>query len=472
MIKSNVKPIDEPRRFEPHELFFSLTDKQGRIRYGNQVFTRVSAYEQEELLGKPHNLIRHPDMPRCVFRLLWDYIQSGKTIAAYVKNLAADGRYYWVLAVAMPCRDGYLSIRLNPSSPMFTATKSLYAEVLAFESAVEADQGKQAAIEQSTVRLVEGLKKLGFDTYEDFMCSALKAELLSREVAVKANPNTQPIASGSTSAALTELLSGLAGVKRQLQNVFSSMDVFETLSQQLSSKQEAMQDLGPSLSILALNANLSATRLGDEGVVLTAVSKLLGEQSKAADQRIARLLQRMQPCCKTAQSACFEIAVSQLEAEICESFAVELAESYAQGSDDLIAESLAFLTGELTKRCQGVLDSLHALWSDTRLMNEASLELERSVSQMQFSQLNGKMDLSTRSDSANFESIFDDVSAIIVSAKQDCYEISDLLDKTVKQLRPLLEIDSKLRLDLCSVDLATTEIVSTSAEAFDTAALA
>ena len=137
MITARVTPINEARHFAPHELFFSLTDDKGRIHYGNQVFTRVSGYEEHQLLGQPHNLIRHPDMPRGVFRLFWDYLGAQKTIAAYVKNLAADGRYYWVLAVATPSRDGYLSVRLNPSSQFFDLVKKAYAGTLAIESPLE-----------------------------------------------------------------------------------------------------------------------------------------------------------------------------------------------------------------------------------------------------------------------------------------------------------------------------------------------
>jgi PAS domain S-box-containing protein len=106
--------INEPRFFTAEELFFSTTDPKGRIQRANSVFQRIAGYSWDELKNKPHNLIRHPDMPRVVFRILWDYIQSDRPVVAFVKNLAQDGRYYWVVALVAAIPEGYLSVRFKP----------------------------------------------------------------------------------------------------------------------------------------------------------------------------------------------------------------------------------------------------------------------------------------------------------------------------------------------------------------------
>ncbi|HPE46849.1 MAG TPA: PAS domain-containing protein [Hyphomonas sp.] len=106
--KSSRNSVDpNESRFEFNELFFSRTDESGIIKFGNSVFQRVSVYEWDELLNKPHKIIRNPDTPRAVFRLLWDSIKSGSPIGAYVKNRAKDGRYYWVFAIVTPVEGGY-----------------------------------------------------------------------------------------------------------------------------------------------------------------------------------------------------------------------------------------------------------------------------------------------------------------------------------------------------------------------------
>ncbi|QDT25303.1 Aerotaxis receptor [Gimesia panareensis] len=95
-------PTGLERTFADHEIIVSKTDLKGRITYANHTFIQISGFTEEELLGQPHNLIRHPDMPRSVFKLLWDTIQSGEEIFAYVVNLCKNGDHYWVLAHVTP----------------------------------------------------------------------------------------------------------------------------------------------------------------------------------------------------------------------------------------------------------------------------------------------------------------------------------------------------------------------------------
>lgn len=95
-------PTGVERTFEPDQIIVTKTDLQGRITYANDVFLGVSAFEEHEVLGQPHNIIRHPDMPRCVFQLLWDTLRAGEELFAYVVNLAGDGAHYWVLAHVTP----------------------------------------------------------------------------------------------------------------------------------------------------------------------------------------------------------------------------------------------------------------------------------------------------------------------------------------------------------------------------------
>lgn len=95
-----IVDVEVPFTFE--ELFFSRTNWRGVILAGNSVFQRVSLYSWDELIQKPHNVIRHPDMPKGVFWLLWDTIKKGEPVGAYVKNRAKDGRYYWVFAIVTP----------------------------------------------------------------------------------------------------------------------------------------------------------------------------------------------------------------------------------------------------------------------------------------------------------------------------------------------------------------------------------
>ncbi len=127
------------RFFGDDEIIVSKTDLKGRLTYTNDVFLRIADYTESECLGQPHSMIRHPEMPRCIFKLLWDTIQGGKEIFAYVVNRAANGDHYWVIAHVTPSRNssgniiGYHSNRRVPARPFLDDTiiplyKSLLAE--------------------------------------------------------------------------------------------------------------------------------------------------------------------------------------------------------------------------------------------------------------------------------------------------------------------------------------------------------
>ena len=116
------------RFFEEDELIVSKTDLKGSITYCISVFLRVAGYTEAEMLGQPHSVIRHPDMPRCVFKLLWDTIEQGEEIFAYVVNRAKNGDHYWVNAHVTPSFDaagqiiGYHSNRRVPDRGIVEGT--------------------------------------------------------------------------------------------------------------------------------------------------------------------------------------------------------------------------------------------------------------------------------------------------------------------------------------------------------------
>lgn len=134
-----VTPTGVERAFAPHQIIVTKTDPRGRITYANDVFLRVSAYTEDEVLGRAHNVIRHPDMPRGLFAFLWERISSGGELFGYVQNLAGDGAHYWVLAHVTPTVDaagvlrGYHSNRRYPSREAVAAIEPVYARMRAAE---------------------------------------------------------------------------------------------------------------------------------------------------------------------------------------------------------------------------------------------------------------------------------------------------------------------------------------------------
>jgi len=170
-------PTGREITFAPDDVIVSKTDLQGKITYVNDVFVAVSGYTPAELLGAPHSLIRHPDMPRCVFKVLWDTIAQRREIFAYVLNMAKDGAHYWVLAHVTPSYDragrhvGYHSHRRAPWADALAKVKPLHAKLLSVERA-HTDRSMGLA---ASVRLVEQLLVEQAMEWDEFVFS-LSAE--------------------------------------------------------------------------------------------------------------------------------------------------------------------------------------------------------------------------------------------------------------------------------------------------------
>ncbi len=150
-------PIDEEIVLDPKRYIVSETDETGKITYCNDYFIEVCGYSKEELIGKPHSIIRHPDMPKVVFKLLWQTISSGKNINAVVKNLAKDGRYYWIFTEFEIRKDtdtgkiiGYHASRKKISKHVIEVIADLYKELLKIE--------QRDGVEASEKYLIQFLK--------------------------------------------------------------------------------------------------------------------------------------------------------------------------------------------------------------------------------------------------------------------------------------------------------------------------
>ncbi|WP_345993314.1 PAS domain-containing protein [Sulfurimonas sp. HSL-1716] len=165
---SKPTPNNNEIVFPENNIIVSKTDTKGKITYCNELFIQMSGYEEEKLLGQPHNILRHPDMPRIVFKLLWENIQSGNEMNAYIKNLTKDGSYYWVFANVTPSFDkdnkiiGYFSVRRKADASKLEFIKNLYKQLLATEK----NQGMEASMKQLQNILNE--KEL---SYEEFILS-------------------------------------------------------------------------------------------------------------------------------------------------------------------------------------------------------------------------------------------------------------------------------------------------------------
>ena len=162
------------RFFDDDEIIVSKTDLKGHVTYANRVFLRMAGYTDQEILGQPHSIIRHPEMPRCIFKLLWDTLGSGKEIFAYVINRSANGDHYWVLAHVTPSYDdsgnvtGYHSSRRTVDRAVLDDTIiPLYKSLLDEENR---HTDRKAGMQSSFDMVLNILKDKGMD-YDELVFS-------------------------------------------------------------------------------------------------------------------------------------------------------------------------------------------------------------------------------------------------------------------------------------------------------------
>jgi len=156
-IEHEVKSVD---------LIVSKSDAEGNITYVNPIFVKISGYSQASLLEKPHAILRHPDMPKVIFEYLWKHIKEGEDVVAYVKNMCADGGYYWVLATVKMAKnpDGsfrnYMSTRKGITPAAKSTISELYKKLLDIE--------KSEGVDASRAAFESFLEQNGLDNGEAF----------------------------------------------------------------------------------------------------------------------------------------------------------------------------------------------------------------------------------------------------------------------------------------------------------------
>lgn len=149
-----VIPIDEEFIFDAG-VIVSSTDLEGIITYANRKFCEVSGYDRNELIGKNHNIIRHPDMPRIAFKGLWDRLHAGGEWSGIVKNLRKDGKYYWVYSHIAPVKEdgeivGYTASRRPAFSTEVDEVIPIYRELLEKEKIDDTNTAKVENADKET----------------------------------------------------------------------------------------------------------------------------------------------------------------------------------------------------------------------------------------------------------------------------------------------------------------------------------
>ncbi len=433
----------EPKNVEAQlnidEMFFSKTDLKGIILDGNEVFYRVSKYTRDEMVGKPHNIVRHPDMPKVVFKLLWEFIKNDKPFAGYVKNLAKDGSYYWVFAVVVPIFEGgkkekYLSIRIKPTSNLFAVIRNLYQKLLQIE--------KEEGVEASEKELIESLKAMGYPSYEAFMREALIEELKDKDkyLDVQIDLNKIP----SEFSFIREIYNLSKKAKNIFDLVYAKARDFVNLEKELENKFSYVFEITDELSLIALNSSVESYKLGSAGASFFVVSTEIKKDSERIGKLVSGLRSDIATLLNIVRDLELYVNISKLEIYMINYFINELIGNLEK--DD-----------EMHRDMENLLDLVLALENNSKKIIEYSKQLhnylakamryieqiEEIISELHYIQLNGLIE-SARLGEQKFSIIFNQVKELVENTNKLIEDVNPMIKKGINDSDEMREANEKI----------------------------
>lgn len=331
----------DDKEFSMADLFFSRTDERGVIRSGNLVFQTISGFEWDELINAPHKIVRHQDMPKAVFQLLWSTIQTGEPMAAYVKNKTKSDGYYWVLAVLAPIEGGYLSVRMKPSTKMFEEVRALYDSVLL------AEKEQKLSPEESSEQLLEKVRGLGFDSYHDFMARALTAEMKARDT----------ILNRAVSSPARSLMNGL--------------EAWEDISVHCATIFKAYSKIVST----PRNLEIQAAQLGSRGHPLAEISVYFSNIAKEMQQMLTTFNESSEDISKMLCQSLFLLEAARLQEEMSVQFS---SEEIPESVIDLGQEAIVF-EKQVDSATKSALVQLERLGEQIDLFISINRDVDKSL---------------------------------------------------------------------------------------------
>lgn len=405
-------PIHKEVPFGFDEQFFSTTDERGVIVFGNEVFVRISGYHPEQIIGAPHNIIRHPDMPRAVFKLFWKVLKINKPVAAYVKNMAVDGSYYWVFAFAFPVDGGFLSIRFRPSSDLFLVVKDLYAEVLRKE--------KTTSMDEAEVFLLQCLKDKGFESYEDFMIKAITLELKSHEEHLA--KMGQAIASDdSTVRRITEIRNLTS---TSLNKSFSKVTYFEESSKAFSDKIHGLADEFKKLKFLSMNMNIMAANIGDKAATLSTISEEFARLAGQIETQMLTFGKFTDELLGVVKNCSLNLGALKSQMNMVDFF---LKESIMSQSFEAMAQNKDVFTGLFQKSVVSLSEEITKLRTELDNIAGQIFEVQKFINGLQIIKQTGSIESARRDDLRNsFNVYLQEMSTFIAYLRSSITELNGL----------------------------------------------
>ncbi len=330
----HVTPTGQMHEVGINDLFFSTTDARGVIDQANEVFVRLSRHPRHELVGSPHNIIRHPEMPGGAFKLVWDMLLAGEATCAYVKNLAGDGSAYWAFATITPLDGGYLSVRARPCvQEVVEALTQAYSEVRSAEL-VARSSGVGAA---ETARigadlLCEQLGTLGFPDYPTFVHVALPAEISAR-----AEEHPHLIVPDDVTGLRRVMLDAVTDIEHRVRMLEAELAAMQGQAGDLGARVMHTVTISAGLRDALRQAGATANSLATRAPVVANAVPALTQQCDRVGRSMATVLAHVEDMLSVRQRLLFSVAMSQVQSEMVARFVMAMID----GTEDTAASDRA-----------------------------------------------------------------------------------------------------------------------------------
>lgn len=428
-------------KFDTHELFFSITDQASTILSSNEVFIRISGYQKEELIGQFHNVIRHPDMPRVVFKVLWDHLKNEKPVVAYVKNKTKEGGYYWVLAVVFPLKDQFLSIRLKPTSPLFSVVRELYFKLVMAETS--------GTMELSEPMLFENLDNLGYKSYDDFMSDALLSELGERKKLLSTTETEAKICSDVTTplgVKLKVLLQYSQILMERYGHWFEKIDMYNHVKSTFEEKGLLLRHLARDIVFLSLNASVASYKVAVGGETFGVLASDIRINAKENDRLITHIHTLSESLADALNELIFTVSTLSIQIEMVTYFIEESlrCNSHVSGSkisenlDSLVA--LVFVYSEKLSTMQMKMDFF--IQESRKYLDQ----LEQQVMYLGYIQVYGIIEAASNNDETiDFRGIFSQLKGLIHDTSEEIAIMQKIGINFHAENRNLMEESGRIR---------------------------
>ena len=351
------------RLFEPQDIFFSTTDLKGVLQNTNRTFDTLSRYSRERLIGSPHNIIRHLDMPAGFFRLIWDDLQSQRPVCGYITNRAVDGLDYRVFATIVPLRQGYLSVRIKPMDGVTRCkVEEAYRRVRAKERDLQARGASRHQLGEFGGRELTGeFQALGFSSLHDMTLATLPREVALLVAAGVRVPAVAPESLG----AVARILNTVAAMEKDTNALVFELDEYLRLITTMEAAHDSARAV--EMRVGRIGQLVSHDTGNGTQTKAQALAERISELTGAAGAELTGLPSRLQVLHQSVTELRFSVALMRLLTLMVGRFA----QSILDGSEVDAMHSLMDLCEGLESGFRGLEPVLRAVSTQVSQLNDA-----------------------------------------------------------------------------------------------------